>query len=246
MGRGRRPAIGIRLALETGWSALARHPWALMQFTLLLGAFNLLCQLLIRWAGSEGGFAPAEPALALTASLLGWLGYLGSNLWLLVGLLQGAAGVLDGQPLGLRQLLTPRCRPLLRAAGVLAVVAVLLILILWMAQLSSWLLVLLQPSLAPLPQIAGVAASVYLITDQVLCLPLTVLGGLQPLQAVRLGRSAIDPHWLQALGLSLMLGLLVLAGFLLLLVGLTATLPLAACTLVAAYRQLFEPSRKPA
>jgi uncharacterized membrane protein len=35
-----------------------------------------------------------------------------------------------------------------------------------------------------------------------------------------------------------------LAGFLLLVVGLCVTLPLAACTLVAAYHQLFRPQRK--
>jgi uncharacterized membrane protein len=64
-------------------------------------------------------------------------------------------------------------------------------------------------------------------------------------EAFRRSRTAIDPHWLQALGLTLLLGLLVLAGFLLLVVGLAAALPLAACTLVAAYRQVFWLSRNP-
>jgi uncharacterized membrane protein len=119
-------------------------------------------------------------------------------------------------------------------------VLLLLTLILWLAEASSWLLALLQPMLADLPRIAGLAAGVYLVTDQVLSLPIAVLGKLKPLEAVRQGRAAIDPHWLQALGLVLVLALLVLAGFLLLVVGLVATLPLATCTLVAAYRQLFQ------
>lgn len=234
------PPIAIRRALEEGWSGFARHPWVLMLFTLLLGGFNLLCQLLIRWGDRS------EAGMALALQVLGWAGYLGSNLWLLVGLLRGAAEVLDGRPPRLRQLLRLGWRRLLTAAASLALVGLLLSLIVWLAQVSSWLMILLQPSLAALPQLAGLAAGIYLITDQVLCLPLTVLGERRPLEAVRLGRSAIDPHWLQALGLTLMLGLLVLAGVLLLLVGLVATLPLAACTLVAAYRQLFEPARKPA
>lgn len=243
------PAIAIRRALEQGWAGFARAPGTLMLFTLLLGSLNLLCQLLIRWSATpapqawSGGGAIA---LALALQLLGWLGYLVTNLWLLVGLLQGAEQALRGRRPRLRLLLRPAAPTLLRAAGAVGLVVLLLALILWLAQVSGWLLILLQPGLEALPRLAGLAASVYLITDQVLSLPLTVLGGNNPLRALRLGRAAIDPHWLQALGLSLLLGLLVLAGFLLLLVGLSATLPLAACTLVAAYRQLFEPSRKPA
>lgn len=241
------PPIAIRQALEEGWAGFMRAPLALMLFTVLVGSLNLLCQLLIRWSGSQGasgsGIQPA--ALILAIQLLAWLGYLTSNLWMLVGLLQGAAQALGGRSLLLSQLLRPDATSLLRAGGTVGLVLLLLALILWLAQASSWLLTLLQPSLAELPRWAGLAASVYLITDQVLSLPIAVLGERTPLQAFRLGRTAIDPHWLQALGLSLVLGLLVLAGFLLLVVGLTATLPLAACTLVAAYRQLFEASRNP-
>jgi hypothetical protein len=241
------PPIAIRRALEEGWAAFMRAPLALMLFTLVVGGLNLLCQLLIRWSGSLGaagsGIEPA--ALILAIQLLSWLGYLTSNLWLLVGLLQGATQALERRSLRLGQLLRADPTSLLRAGGALGLVLLLLALILWLSQASSWLLTLLQPSLAELPRWAGLAASVYLITDQVLSLPIAVLGERTPLQAFRLGRAAIDPHWLQALGLSLVLGLMVLAGFLLLVVGLTATLPLAACTLVAAYRQLFEASRNP-
>jgi len=243
------PPIAIRRALEEGWSAFRRAPLVLMLFTLLLGSLNLLCQLLIRSCAEA---LAAEPlalvlpaALVQAGQLLGWLGYGITNLWLLVGLLQGAGQLLAGQPLRLRRLLRLPWASLARAAGTLALVLLLLALINRLAQASGWLMALLQPVLAPLPGWAGVAASVYLITDQVLSLPIAVLGELDPLTAVRRGRAAIDPHWLQALGLTLLLGLLVLAGFLLLVVGLAATLPLAACTLVAAYQQLFEPARKP-
>ena len=77
--------------------------------------------------------------------------------------------------------------------------------------------------------------------DQILSLPLTVIGGLGPLGAFRRGRAATDPHWLHALGLTLVLLGMVLAGFLVLLAGLVVALPVAACTLTAAYQQLFEP-----
>jgi uncharacterized membrane protein len=69
-----------------------------------------------------------------------------------------------------------------------------------------------------------------------------VIGGLDPLAAFRSGRAATDPHWLHALGLTLVLLGMVLAGFLVLLAGLVVALPVAACTLTAAYQQLFEPA----
>lgn len=239
-GAGAAPPIASRLALEDGWRAFRRQPLPLMLFTLLLGSFNLLCQLLIRHAGA----APLPAPLTLALSLLAWAGYLGTNLWLLVGLLQGAERALAGQPNRLVTLLRLDGASLLRAGGSLALLLMLLVLVVWLAQASSWLMALLQPALVELPRLAGVAATTYLVTDQLLSLPIAVLGQRGPVQAFRLGRAALDPHWLQALGLSLLLGLLVLAGFLLLVVGLCATLPVAACTLVAAYQQLFSPQRK--
>lgn len=242
----RPPAIAIRQAVEDGWTGFRRAPWTLMLFTLLVGGANLLCQLLIRWsaAGAADPLAPSwGGGVLLGLGLLGWLGYLITNLCLLVGLLRGADLALDGQPVALGRLLRPGGASLVRAGGTLAVLALLLSLIVWLSQVSGWLLALLQPALVDLPRLAGLAAAVYLITDQILSLPIAVLGGHPPLRAIRRGRACLDPHWLQALGLTLTLGLLLLAGVLLLLLGLIATLPLAACTLVAAYRQLFRPRR---
>lgn len=239
------PPIAIRKALEDGWAAFWQAPRTLVLFTLLLGCLNLGCQLLIRWSrealAADPLSLPEPPALLTALHLLAWLGYWLSNIWLMVGLLQGSELAVERRRPQLRQLLRIDGASLVRAGGTVGLVVLLLALIVWLAQASSWLAALLNPPLAALPLLAGLAALVYLVTDQVLSLPIAVLGGFNPLQAVRRGRAAIDPHWPQALGLTLLLGLLVLAGFLLLLVGLAATLPLAACTLVAAYRQIFAP-----
>jgi hypothetical protein len=234
------PAIAIRRALEEGWTAFRSAAWSLCLFTLLLGVLNLLCQLAIRWSAELllNPFGQPDP-LALALQLLAWLGYLLSNLWLLVGLLRGADRALQGQRVRLSPLLTPKPTDLLRAGGTLGLVLLVLALVLRLAQASAWMLALLQPALVGLPLLAGLAAVVYLATDQLFSLPISVLTPLAPVQAFRRSRSAIDPHWLQALGLTLLLALLVLAGFLLLVVGLAGALPLAACTLVAAYRQVF-------
>jgi hypothetical protein len=127
-----------------------------------------------------------------------------------------------------------------RCFGTLVLILALNALIVRLAQASAFLLTLIQPWLAPLPLVAGVAVAVYLAADQILCLPLTLMGQLTPLGAFRSGRAAVDPHWLHALGLTLVVLLILLAGFLVLLVGLVAALPITICTLAAAYEQLFE------
>jgi len=98
------------------------------------------------------------------------------------------------------------------------------------ADLAEGDLTLLQPLLAPLPLLAGVAAAIYLSADQILCLPLSLIGGLNPVAAFQGSRAATDPHWLHALGLTLVLLAMVLAGFLVLVVGLVVALPVATCT----------------
>jgi hypothetical protein len=235
-----RPPIAIRRALEEGWSAFRPCALSLALFTLLLGGLNLLCQLAINWSGELllNPFGQPDP-LALALHLIAWLGYLVSNLWLLVGLLRGADQALAGQRPRLIRLLAASPTDLLRAGGTLGLVLLVLALVLRLAQASAWMLALVQPLLVGLPLLAGLAAVVYLATDQLLSLPISVLTPMSPVQAFRSSRAAIDPHWIQALGLTLLLGLLVLAGFLLLVVGLAGALPLAACTLVAAYRQVF-------
>ena len=137
-------------------------------------------------------------------------------------------------------MLRPDVKAMLRGAGALGLVLLVLGLIFYLSQASAWLMALLQPVLAGLPLVAGMAVLIYLASDQVLCLPITVLGQVNPLEAFREGRRAIDPHWLQALGLTLVLGLVVLAGLLMLLAGLVITLPIAICIQVSAYRQVFE------
>lgn len=239
------PPIAIRRALEEGWDGFRRGSSTLIPFTLVVGGLNVLCQLAIRLSGERivNVYGQTDP-LARWILVLAWLAYLLSNLWLVVGLLRGANTALERQRPRLRDLLRLDGRALMRAGGTLALVLLVLALIFRLAQASAWLLALLQPLLLALPLLAGAAAVVYVVTDQVLSLPLSVLGGHGPMEAFRRGRAAIDPHWLQALGLTLLLGLVLLSGFLLLVVGLAASLPVAACILVAAYRQLF-PAQPP-
>lgn len=232
--------IAIRQAVDQGWRAYRHSAWRLSAFTLLAGSVNLLAQLAFRLASdgmfnSAGDLMPAA-VLGAGAALLAWAV---SGLWLLVGLMRGCDAALDGTTVTMGLLLRPHWPAMARSCGTLALIAVVLWGVRELGDASAALLALLQPLLAPLPLIARLAVLVYLATDQVLCLPITVLGEASPMAAVQSGRRAIDPHWLQALGLLLVVSLMLLAGVLLLLAGLVVTLPLALCTLAAAYRQLF-------
>jgi hypothetical protein len=234
------PAISIRRAVEEGWAAFTAAPIPFVLFSLVGGSINLLCQLAIGHLDSHRITPYGQPDGTVDLLLvLAWVGWGISNLWLAVGLLHGADTALaHGRP-RLSRMLRPDGRAMLRGAGTLGLVLLVLAVIARLGQASAWLLALLQPALAGLPLLAGLAVGIYLATDQVLCLPITVLGEVNPLRAFREGRRAIDPHWLQALGLTLVLALVVLAGFLVLLVGLAVALPVAACIQVASYRQLF-------
>lgn len=231
--------IAIRQALEDGWHGFRRHAGVLIGFTVLLGCLNLLSWMAYRGSGGllERGLPQASlPALALAGAAL--FAYLLTGFWLLVGLVRGAERALERQPPSLRQLLRFEGASIARVAWSVLLLLLLLALTLQAAEASSWVMALVLPRLTAVPLWAAWAVVIYGVVDQVLLLPIAVLGDQAGLSAFRSGRRATDPHWLQALGLLLVVGLILLAGFLLL-VGLAAALPWALCTLTAAYRQLF-------
>jgi hypothetical protein len=231
--------IAIRQAIEAGWQGFCRHARVLIGFTVLLGLLNLASWLAYRSSGGllEGGLPQASMGQLLQA-VAALLAYLLSGAWLLVGLIRGADRALDGLPLSLAELLRFDGRAVARLTWSLLVLLLLLALVQQSGQVSAWVLALLLPRLAELPSWAARVIVLYVLADQVLLLPITVLGNQSGLAAFRSGRQATDPHWLQALGLLVVVTLMLLGGFLLL-VAMAAALPLALCTLTAAYRQLF-------
>jgi len=231
--------IAIRRALEEGWQGFCRHAWVMVSLTLMLGGLNLLCLLAYQHSGGllERGELESSPR-QLAEATAALLGFLLSGFWLLVGLIHGAERALDRQPPRLGVLLRCDGRAIARLAWSLLVLLLLLVLVRQTGELSAWLLTLLLPPLGDLPLWAAWAVLIYVLADQVLLLPISVLGNRAGLEAFRSGRLATDPHWLHALGLLLVVSVVLLAGFLLL-VGLAVALPWAVCTLTSAYRQLF-------
>jgi hypothetical protein len=162
-----------------------------------------------------------------------------TSLWLNVGLFRGAWIALAGgkpQAIDLARWDGAALRRLL-LMGLLLLLINLLILV--VSGFAAALLSLLQPMLAFLPVLIGFGVFLYVAVGQVFHLPLTVIGGLNPLPAFRSGRAAFDPQWWTGLGFVLLLALIVLAGALLFGVGLLVALPVVSCVVAAAYQQLF-------
>ena len=154
-----KPPLAIRSAVERGWAAFSHCPWVLMGFTLLSGGANLAAQLLYRYESSLVLSLLGKPdpvAIALAAAA--WIIYALTGLWLVVGLMRGAQLALNQRRPRLAALIRVDGRAMLRCFGTVMLVLVLLALIVRLAQASSWMLTLIQPLLAPLPLVAGLAA----------------------------------------------------------------------------------------
>lgn len=232
--------IQIRRALGEGWRCFQLAPWSFVGFTLLAGGSTVLGQSLHR-VGADALAAEEAVPLALLASAAGLtLGLVGS-LWLNVGLVRGAWIGLAGDRPRFSDLARWDGRAILRLLLIVLLLLLINVLVLVIAGLGSGLLTLLQPLLGLLPALAGGAVFAYIAVNQLLHLPLAVLGGTGPVDNFRSGRVAIDPHWGRGLAFSLVLGLILVAGALALLAGLLVALPLVNCSLAAAYRQLFGP-----
>jgi len=85
------PPLAIRGAVERGWAAFAHCPWVLMGFTLLSGGTNLLAQLLYRYeSGLVISLLGQPDPISIVLAAMGWILYVLTGLWLVVGLLRGA------------------------------------------------------------------------------------------------------------------------------------------------------------
>ena len=169
--------IAIRQAVDAGWHAYRRQPLLFSGFSLLSGGLNLLAQLAFRWAWA-GAFSAAGDAhpLAMLGAGFALVSYALTGLWLLVGLLRGAEQIMGGEIPRAATLLRPDWPAMVRASGTLALLAVALWGVRELADATASLLVLIQPPLASLPLVARLAVLLYLAADQLLCLPIAVVG----------------------------------------------------------------------
>ncbi len=233
------PPLPLLRCLRRGWAAFRRAPWAFMGFTLVGGAGHLIGQI-VQNRCSDALAAEGTPVIpVLLLAIAGTTLSLTSGLWLSVGLVRGAWIALAGGRPSLAQLMRWNGTAMGRLLGVALLLLLLNLLILVMAGLAAGLLSLIRSELGLLALLAGVAAFVFLAVGQIFHIPLTVAGGLGPLEAFRSGQAASVPQWGRLALFLLLLALLLLLGLLLLGVGLLAAWPLVICSLSAAYQHVF-------
>lgn len=233
------PPLPLVPCLRRGWMAFRRAPWTFMGFTLVGGAAQLIGQI-VQNRSSDALAAEGSPVIPLLLlALAGMTLSLTSGLWLSVGLVRGAWIALAGGRPRLAQLMRWNGAAMGRLLGMALLLLLINLLILVMAGLAAGLLSLIRSELGLLALLAGTAAFLFVAVGQIFHMPLTVAGGLGPLDAFRSGQAASMAQWGRLSLFLLLLALLLLLGLLLLGVGLLAAWPLVICSLSAAYQHVF-------
>jgi len=233
------PRLDVGAALQEGWRAFCRSPWAFVGFSLLVSLVGLVGQTIQNLGSAEGATLPQQ-LLALLATL----GVLVLNLWGIQGLIRGAWLALEGRRPAFSDFTRWNGAGMLRLFLVSLVVALgLVTLALGLGFLSGGLGTL-NRVLGLLPLVAGLAALLWLIITQHFLAPITLIQGSGPLDTLRRGQEMVQPRMGQVLLLILLEAAITLAGVAALLVGVFVAWPVATCVATAAYRQLFGTSVK--
>jgi hypothetical protein len=250
------PHLNVGQALREGWQAFNRAPWLFVGFALLLAALQLFLQALQPDISPET-LLPADletlkewpvllPLLRTTTVSLALLLVSGVasivlNLWGSCGMVRAAWVALEGGTPRLATFLRWDPRALLRlylpgfllGCGVVAVVAMLVLLAAVLGQVKPWLA--LPPGLALL------AGSLYLSVSQAFLPQVALLHDDHPFSALARGPRVVDRAWSRVVVLLTLNAALLLAGLLACGVGLLVAIPVVTCISTAGYRQLFGP-----
>lgn len=233
------PRLDLGAALQEGWRAFCRSPWAFVGFSLLVSLVGLVGQSLQSLGSSEAASLPQQ-----LIALLATLGVLVLNLWGIQGLIRGAWLALEGRRPAFSDFTRWNGSGMLRLFLVSIVVAVGLVTLALALGFLSGGLGTVNKVLGFLPVVAGLAALLWLIITQHFLAQITLLQGSGPLDTLRRGQEILQPRLGQVLLLILVEALITLAGVAALLVGVFVAWPVATCVATAAYRQLFGTSVK--
>jgi hypothetical protein len=250
--------LDIGDAIQSGWNAFSRSPWAFVLFTLLMLAVQLVAQPLQERIGN--GTVPSPNPLDWLLALIGLVISVAGSIWASVGLVRGAWQALDGGKPTFAQLLRwdgPAVGRVFRSWLLLSVVigvpliAALLVgggpLLLLAAQSAAspqadWLQVLMIVFTLVLAVALGLVLVwiFYLSISQKFLFQIAVVEEQGPVANLKRGRQLVDSQWPMVMILQLIEGLVMLIGALACFVGLFVAWPLAVCISTAAYRQLVD------
>ena len=235
-------------ALQQGLAALRHHPRLCLGFSALACGVHLL-----GWALFAAGHGSGSAVIALVLHGLGVALYGGGLVWLVEGLTRIGLALGGGKRPRWRRLCRWHGRSsthlllgLVNTGAALAAAA--------LAGFMAWSLTLmLLPALAPLAALLGVALCVGVALSQLFQACLVLEARLSPSRAFSQGVELLLRHWRGVLGLAPLLLLTLAAPFglglmaatagsaaasLVTILAMVAALPVLACTITTAYRQL--------
>ena len=234
--------LRVLQAVEDGWGAFCRAPWAFLLFqALVLVVMAPFAALLVAGAVRLNGPEPAilHPVAAGISLVVGLVGYVVVALWAMVGLSRGAWLSLEGTK--------PSFRHFTRwdgaASGRLLLSAILLAIVVGIVALIAGLIGTglgnLNAALTALPVIVfGIFYIWFLITQKFL-IQVALLGTSQATQTIGSGVNVVNPSWWMVLWLGIVEGVIQAIGGLFSYGGLLVVVPVVLCISTAAFRQLF-------
>jgi hypothetical protein len=230
-------------AVEEGWGAFCRAPWAFLLFQSLAGLV-LLPFLALTGVGAARLAEVEElmgvhPTGAWLALIVGVIGYVIVALWTLVGLTRGAWIALEGR----KPVFADFTRWDRGAAGRLLGSMILLAIVVGVAGAIAALvgagLGKLNQALAVIPMIAVAIFYLWLVITQKFLVQVALLGNQRPADSLRSGINVVNPSWWMVLWLAIVEAVINSIGALFSYGGLVVVIPVILCISTAAYRQLF-------
>ena len=235
--------LHVLQAVEDGWGAFCRAPWAFLLFQALAGLILLPFAALA--AVGTARLAEVEelmgvhPTGAWGALIVGVVGYVIVALWTVVGLTRGAWLSLEGRKPCFADF-TRWDRP---ASGRLLGSVVLLVILVAVAGAIAALLGAglgkLNAALSVIPMVVVAIFYIWLLVTQKFLIQVSLLGTAKPINTIGSGVNVVNPSWWMVLWLGIVEGVIHAIGGLFSYGGLLVVVPVVLCISTAAFRQLF-------
>lgn len=230
-------------AVEDGWGAFCRAPWAFLLFQALAGLillpFAALTALGAARLAEVEELMVVHPVGAWIALIAGVIGYVIVALWTVVGLTRGAWLSLEGRKPCFADFTRwdrPASARLLGSAILLAIVVAVAGAI---AALIGTGLGKLNEALAIIPMIVVAIFYVWLLVTQKFLIQVSLLGTSKATNTLGSGVNVVNPSWWMVLWLGIVEGVIHTIGGLFSYGGLLVVVPVVLCISTAAFRQLF-------
>jgi hypothetical protein len=235
--------LRVLQAVEDGWGAFCRAPWAFLLFQALAGLILLPFAALTAVGGARlaevDELMAVHPAGAWGALIVGVIGYVIVALWTVIGLTRGAWMSLEGRKPCFADF-TRWDRPAsARLLGSLILLAILVAVAGAIAALIGAGLGMVNQVLAVIPMIVVAIFFIWLLVTQKFLVQVALLGTSKATHTLGSGINVVNPSWWMVLWLGIVEGVIQAIGGLFSYGGLLVVVPVVLCISTAAFRQLF-------